>query len=69
MLVDQGVLLQVEEEYESHRTPFVLHDMELGPLHCLVSLDFWLLFFVCAVGLSLCFGSALASQASTIKCI
>lgn len=32
------------------RGPFLLHALELGPGHCLISLDFWLLFFVCAIG-------------------
>ena len=32
------------------RPPFLLHDDELGPMHCLISFDFWLLFIACALG-------------------
>lgn len=39
-----------EREEDVARAPFALHALELGPVHCLISLDFWLLFFICAVG-------------------
>ncbi len=41
---------ETESEEDAARAPFALHALELGPGHCLISLDFWLLFFVCAVG-------------------
>ncbi len=61
---------EVACEDAATRGPFLLHALDLGPGHCLISLDFWLLFFVCAVGaLSILFGIPVSSHATHLPCI